>query len=173
MALLTKEERNQEIEALRNCLDELEFASAILPEGPWADQKGLLVELPGDEEIEWKAGEIPENARIAAAYLMQLDEEEDQLTNYLLFCFELPQTIGDATELKVLKLINELNQQIRMGCFYLDESRMEEVGRKVQYRLAVGASTDADFDEGLVGEAIIEMSLYYDLMEERLMEFFS
>ena len=60
-----------------------------------------------------------------------------------------------------------------MGCFYLDESRMEEVGRKVQYRLAVGASTDEDFDEGLIGEAIIEMSLYYDLMEERLMEFFS
>ena len=169
MALLTKEERNQEVEALRSCLDELEFASAVLPEGPWANQ----IELPGDEDVEWKAGEIPENARIAAAYLMQLDEEEDQLTKYLLFCFELPQTIGDATELKVLKLVNEINQQIRMGCFYLDESRMEEVGRKVQYRLAVGASTDEDFDEGLIGEAIIEMSLYYDLMEERLMEFFS
>lgn len=173
MALLTKEEKNKEIEALRNCLDELEFASAILPEGPWADQKGLLVELPGDEEIEWKDGEIPENVRVAAAYIMQLDDEEEQLTKYLLFCFELPQTIGDATELRALKMINELNQQIRMGSFYLDDSRMEEVGRKIQYRLAVGASTEAEFDEGLIGEAVIEMSLYYDLMEEKIMEIFS
>ena len=166
MALLTKEEKNQEIEALRTCLDELQFASAILPEGPWADQKGLLVELPGDEDAEWKAGEIPEDARIAAAYIMQLDEEEDQLTKYLLFCVVFPFTIGVEDEVKCLKLVNEMNSQIRMGSFYLEEDAAKE-GYQVQYRLAVGAVADEPFDEGLVGEAILEMSLYYDLIEEK------
>ena len=166
MALLTTEQKNQEIEALRICLDELQFASAILPEGPWADQKGLLIALPGEDDVEWTGTDIPEDARIAAAYIMQLDEEEDQLTKYLLFCVVFPFTIGVEDEVKCLKLVNEMNSQIRMGSFYLEEDAAKEE-YQVQYRLAVGAVVDEPFDEGLVGEAILEMSLYYDLIEEK------
>ena len=170
MPLLSKEQKDQELEDIRNFLDELEFETVILPKGPWADQDGLLVELPTDEEVDWDGDDLPENARIAAAYLMQLDEEsEDQLTKYLMFYFMIQTPLDHVDELKVLRLVNDMNHQIRMGSFFYGESQgVNGSGMHIQYRLAIGASTDDWFDEGLVGEAIIEMGLYYDIMEQEI-----
>lgn len=175
MPLLSKEDRKQELEEISEFLNELEIAAVILPEGPWADQSGLLVELPTDEDVDWDAEELPENAHVAAAYLMQLDEEsQDQLTKYLLFYFMMPGRLEDVDELTVLKLVNSMNQQVRMGSFFYGEGQgTEGPGKYIQYRLAVGASTDSSWDEGLVGEAIIEMGFYYDMMDQRLQELLS
>lgn len=166
MPLLTKKEKEKDLIAVRDFLNELDFAAALLPDGPWADQKGLILLLPTDAEMDWKEDELPEDAPYAAAYLMQLDqEEENQMTKYLLFYFMLPQKIEDRVAGQALELVNRMNQQIRMGCFYLGKDQVSEE-KCIQYRLTVGNAADAPWDEGVIGEALIEMGLYYDLMLE-------
>ncbi len=167
MPLLSKKEKKEEIMKIQEMLDELEFGAVILPPGQWADETGLLIDLPTDEDVDWEGEDFPENAHVAVAYLLQLDNEsEEQLTKYLLFSF-VNQT-GEKTvdELQLLRIVNGMNQQIRMGSFFLETAANGE--QIVHYRLTVAASTDDNWDEGVLGEAIIEMSLYYDMMQEEL-----
>ncbi len=167
MPLLTKKEKQEEIMKIQEMLDELEFGAAILPPGQWADETGLLIDLPTDEEFDWEGEDFPENAHVAVAYLLQLDNEsEAQLTKYLLFSFINQLKGKTADELQLLRIVNGMNRQIRMGSFFMEKA--EDGEQIVHYRLTVAASTDDVWDEGVLGEAIIEMSLYYDMMQEEL-----
>lgn len=169
MPLLNKEDKRKELEVICDFLNNLEFPAAILPEGPWAEESSLLVELPIEEEVDWNGEEFPEDAPIAAAHILQLSEEEKQLTKYLVFYFMLPEGIGEDKEAEALKLVNTMNQQIRMGSFFYGESQGKNgLENHIQYRLSIGVSTDEMWDEGVVGEALIEMGLYYDLMQEEI-----
>ncbi len=169
MPLLNKEQRNQELAEIKEFLNELDFAAAILPSGPWAEQDSLLVHLPTEEEVNLESEDLPENAYVAVGNLLQLDEEDDrQLTKYLLFYFMIPEAIDQEKEFDALKIVNEMNTIARMGSFFLGESQGPTgMNNHIQYRLTIGTSTDGTFDEGVVGEAIIEMGMYYDLMSEK------
>ena len=170
MPLLSKEQKNQELVEIKDFLNELEFAAAILPSGPWAEQDSLLVQLPTDKEIDWKSDDLPDNAYIAVGNMLQLDEKDDrQLTKYLMFYFMLPEVVAQGKELEALQIVNEMNQIVRMGSFFFGEGQgAEGVNNYIQYRLTIGTSTEGSFDEGVVGEAIIEMGLYYDIMSDKM-----
>ena len=173
MPLLSKEQKNQELVEIKDFLNELDFAAAILPSGPWAEQDSLLIHLPTDAEVEWDSEDLPDNAYIAVGNLLQLDEEDErQLTKYLMFYFMLPEIIVQGKEAEALMIVNEMNQIIRMGSFFFGEGQGPDgVNNYIQYRLTIGASTEDSFDEGVVGEAIIEMGMYYDIVKEKVETF--
>lgn len=172
MPLLSEKEKDRELQEICDFLIELDFDASVLPKGPWADQDCLIVELPTEEGPVWEEEdeEPPEDLPIAAGYLAQLDpDSEDQLTKYLMLYFVMPKDLKQLDEGMILRTLNDRNRCLRMGSFFYGEIQGKNGPEMhIHYRLAIGASTDGGFDEGVVGEAIIEMGMYYDMMLDSL-----
>lgn len=172
MPLLQEQEKEKELIQIRDFLDEMEIAAEVMPKNGLVESACLLIGLPTDEELEMEEEDLlPEDAHLAACYLVQLSDAQDQNTKYLMLYFMVPQELSGADELAVLRIINDMNQTVSMGGFVFGETQgMKGPEKHVQYKVTVGAGTDGFWDEGVLVEMIIEAGMYYDMMKERLAE---
>lgn len=171
MPLLTKKEKDTELKQICEMLNSYDFIAEFLPKGNLFDESCVFLSMPTDDEEDFDENDPNADLHMAVMYLLQLDpEEEAQMTKYLLLVFKLLVDISSIEEAKLYKFINEMNQFIRLGTLFVGEDKLPDgkIERTIQYKHLIGASTDENFDEGLIGEAIIEMGFYYDEIKERV-----
>ncbi|MDO4260624.1 MAG: hypothetical protein Q4C82_00970 [Eubacteriales bacterium] len=176
MPLLTEKERQEELEHISELLNGLELPAEVMTAGGMFDQSSLLIGLPTEEDIDWDKPleELPNDLHVAAGYLIQLDaESEDQLTKYFMLYAQVLVDLTGVDELEILRTVNQMNQEIALGTFfYADTTDLQGgvQGRRVQFRHSIGIPDDGEWDEGVLGETILEAGVYYDIMKERLTE---
>ena len=167
MAILTGADKKREFEHIMEFLNDLQIASNIIEaEDENGDQDCcLMVALPTGVE-DWKE-EYQTDIHLAVGTMIQLSDDKDQLTKYLMFYMAVQVDLQDADELAVLRLGNEWNRTMRVGsCIY---GREKETGRTLlQVKCLIGACVDDDLDEGVVCETIYELGDLYDRLKEQL-----
>lgn len=167
MPFITERDRVEEFENLKEVLDELEVAAEIIPSGEGLEQSCLLICLPTGTE-DWEE-EYKTDLHIASAYLIQLDEDESQLTKYLMLYMPIQVDLKGADDLAILRLVNEVNQEISFGtCFYGKEPTTDRM--LLQIKWLIGGAVDSFLDEGVICETIFELGGIYDRLKERLLE---
>lgn len=172
MPLLTRKEKDTELKQICEVLNSYDFIAEFLPKGKLFEESCIFLSMPTDDEGDFDENDENADLHMAVMYLLQLDtEEEAQMTKYLLLVFKLLVDISSIEERKLFQLINEMNQFARMGTFFIGEEELPDgkIERTIQYKHLIGASTDEAFDEGVVGEAIIEIGFYYDELKERVL----
>lgn len=171
MPLLTQKEKDTELRQLCEMLNSYDFIAEFLQKGKIFDESCVFLSMPTDEKEAFDENDPNADLHMAVLHLLQLDEEEEaQMTKYLLLIFQVLADISSIDELKLYKFVNEMNQFIRLGTLFIGEEETADgkVERSIQYKYLIGASTDETFDDGVLGEAIIEMGFYYDEIKERL-----
>lgn len=171
MPLLTQQEKDTELKQLCEMLNSYDFIAEFLPKGRLFDESCIFLSMPTDDDEEFDETDENADLHMAVMHLLQLDpEEEAQMTKYLLLVFKILVDISSIEETKLYKFLNEMNQFIRMGTLFIGEDKLADgkIERTIQYKHLIGASTDEHFDDGVVGEAIIEMGFYYDEIKEKL-----
>lgn len=167
MAVITEQDRIEEFENLKEILDRLDVAAQIIPAGQGLEQSCLMICMPTDME-DWKE-EYKTDLHIAAAYLIQMSDDEEQLTKYLMIYMPIQVDLEEEKELEILRLVNEVNQNIAYGtCFYGKDS----VSGKwlLQIKWLIGGDVGHYLDEGVVCETIFELGSIYDMLKERLLK---
>ena len=167
MAFITEKDRLDEFENLKELLDELEVAAEIIPAGPVVEQSCLMIALPTNIE-DWEQ-EYKTDLHMAAAYLIQIGDDEEQLTKYMMIYMPVQVDLTGVDELAVLKLINEANKEISFGtCFYAEEQNSKRM--LLQVKCLIGGAVDEYLDEGVVCEVIYDLGVIYDMLKERLLK---
>ena len=87
MALITDQDRREEFENLKEYFEEVDIISQIIDKKEPYNQACMLIALPTSDDTIWESEEMPEDPHLATAYLMQLGEEENQLTKYMMLYF--------------------------------------------------------------------------------------
>ena len=161
----TIEEKTEEFERLKEFLDSVEIAAEILPPGKLTEEPSLLVCLPSVEDA-GREGEIrPEDLHVAAGYFLNLDDTEQRLTKYLIFYTQIEAEFSSMSDLEILTLINQLNRTVRVGHYFYGKVDGSDAA-VVQYRTTVACADGEPFDEGVIGDTIVEMGAGYDIAKE-------
>lgn len=165
----SEEKIEEELNYIRDFLEDFEIAAEVLPKGKLIDQTTLMICLPSveDEEDEEEEEIDYRKLHIAYAYMLDLAEEEERLAKYLLIYTHVRVDSTDLSEEEMLSLLNDLNAVVRIGHFFYGEVEGEEQP-VVQYRMMVAGAVDQPFDEGIVADAILEMGVGYDMAKEMI-----
>ena len=167
MARITERDRIEEFENIQEMLNTLEVAAKILEAGPNLEESCMLISLPTNVE-DWEE-EYKEDLHIATGYLIQMGEEENQQTKYLMLYMPVQVDLTSVDELVLLKLANELNQTLPVGaCFVGKDKNSERV--LLQIKCFIGGYVEEFLDEGVVCEAVFELGSIYDRLKEQLLD---
>ena len=166
----SEEKITEELNYIRDFLEEFEIAAEVLPKSKLIEQTSLLICLPSveDEEDDEEEGEIDySKLHIAYAYLLDFADTEKRLAKYLLLYTHVRVDASAMSTEEMLALLNDLNAVVRVGHFFYGEVEGEE-HPVVQYRALVTGAVDQPFDEGIVADAILEMGVGYDTAKEMI-----
>ncbi|MGN0330596.1 MAG: hypothetical protein ACI4D5_05075 [Kineothrix sp.] len=167
MAIITEEDRLREYENIKEILDELDVAAEILRIGDESEMSCMMISLPTEVE-DWRE-EYKTDLHMATAHLIQLSEDQEQLTKYLMVYVPVQVDLRETDELEVLRLINRINNTLAVGtCFYGKEPTSERM--LLQIKWMIGGRVDENLDEGVVCEAIYELGATYDRLKAQLLE---
>lgn len=163
----TEEEKKEELKRLAEFLDSVEIPAEVLDKGPYAADVSLLISLPTvEDQADLTGKNASEKLHLATANLVDLEEPET--VKYLSLYTQVRTDTGNLPESELLRLINEINQRVRVGHFYC--SRIETGERVVQYRASVMGAAQEPLDEGVTANAVLEMGIGYDHMKAALEE---
>ena len=157
----SEQQKIEELQRLRDFLDEVEIAAEVLPKGTFGDEIVMVVALPTHDE-EFNAEEFsPDQIDAASIMMLDLDDNEKRLAKYLLIYTQIDVDLSKMTVAEAILLLNDLNRTVRIGHYFLAEK--EEGGPQVvHYRATVAGVEEEPFDEGIVADAILEMAIGYD-----------
>lgn len=167
MALITDQDRREEFENLKEYFEEVDIISQIIDKKEPYNQACMLIALPTSDDTIWESEEMPEDPHLATAYLMQLGEEENQLTKYMMLYFQVAVDLTDVSEIEILRLINKANRTLSVGHFFYSEDVQGVLS--VQYKVLVGSASDQYTDIAVVCEHIWAMGDFYDQMKADLL----
>jgi hypothetical protein len=167
MAFSEKEIR-EELQRIADFLDSVDVAAKVLLKGAQVPETSLLVSLPTafafpEEESQ---AEI-EDLHLASMNLVDLSDSEEKISKYLSIYAPVYADHGEKSECEILRLVNEMNQSVRIGHFFYAEMEDGE-GSMVQYRAELMGPADEPLDEAVVAEVVLEMGIGYDRMKEAL-----
>ena len=165
----SEQEKLEELEYLRDFLNDVEIASEVIPKNQIFVESTLLICLPSVEDIMEGDEVVPEKMHVASAYLLDLDDTEKRLAKYLLFYTQIKTDISALSTMEVILLLNELNRTVRVGHYFFGEVDGEEAPM-VQYRATITGADGENFDGGLVADTILEMGVGYDMVKDKLMQ---
>lgn len=164
-----EQEKLEELEYLRDFLNEVEIASEVLPKSEIADEDILLVCLPSVEDAMEGDDVNPEKMHVVSGYLLDLASGENRLAKYLLLYTVINADISAMTAAEVVLLLNELNRTVRVGHYFLGAVEGGDVPM-VQYRATVAGAEGEHFDGGVVADTIVEMGIGYDIVQKSLLQ---
>lgn len=167
MGKISEEDRIGEFKNLKENLDAIDIVSDIIGKKGPLEQSILMIMLPSDEEGLWEGEDYPEDGHLAFAYLMQR-EEDNPITQYLMLYTEILVDVSDVEEIKILRLINDMNRTLLNGCFFYAKEAQDE-RPMVHLKMMVGGDTEEFINEAVAGESIIDMGIAYDRMKEALL----
>lgn len=163
----TEEAKKEELERLAEFLNSVDIPAEVLDKGPYAAEISLLISLPTVEDQEDLTEEnAAEKLHLATANLVDLEEPET--VKYLSLYTQVRTDTGRLSEQRILQLINEINQMVRVGHFYC--SRMETGEQMIQYRASVMGAPGVPLDEGVTASVVLEMGIGYDHMKAAVKE---
>lgn len=167
MANITDKDRIKEYENMKDMLDSLEIACEILPKNALVEQSSLLISLPTSCE-DWET-EFETDMHVATGQLIQLSDDEQQLTKYLMLYVPIQVDVKGLDELVLLRLMNEVNSEIPIGtCFCAEEPG---TGRLLlQIKWLIGGFVGEYIEEAVLCEALFEIGSVYDEVKEKLVE---
>ena len=173
MPLLTERKKIEEYKKIVDYLNELEIPSKVAKEGEILEEACMVFYLPDFTDNSQSASIYPENtssSRFATGVITQMDERsEEQLTKYLNISVVENITNNIFEEDVLLKILNRLNQAVRVGNFFYEEDKSVFPKKKlVKYRYQIPASTMKDFDIAVICESIVEVGLGFDLLIKSL-----
>lgn len=169
MSLLTEQHRIDEFKHIKEFLEEIEVAAEVLEQGNMVQETCLMICLPTWNE-DWKE-EMEEEADLhfASGYLMQLGEEDEQLTKYLVLYMPIQVDLTGISREKALEFVNTVNLSLPLGtCFYAENPSDGRMMIHVKYM--IGGYMEEYLDEGVVCETVLEMGYAYDTLKEELLE---
>ncbi len=162
MAYLTLEQKQEELEALVDFLEDIDIAAEVMDAPEEEDDKLILVEFPGGDG----PAKTPEELeRVLVGRIMQTPDEDEVYTKYLLLYTQVAVDVADKDELAVLRLVNDLNRTALVGSFFYSKEALDDEC-KIQYKVMIPSADDVPFDEGVVGETIINCGIMYDEAKE-------
>ena len=164
-----EQQKLEELEYLRDFLNDIEIASEVIPRNQMLEESTLLVCLPSVEEVMEGAEVVPEKMHVATAYVLDLDEAEKRLAKYLLFYTQIKADISAMNATEVILLLNDLNRTVRVGNYFYGDVDGEELPM-VQYRATITGVEGEYFDGGLVADIILEMGVAYDMAKNALQQ---
>lgn len=167
MSLITEKDRIKEFENIKEILSRLDIAAEILKAGERLEESCLLLSMPTNME-DWRA-EFEEDLHLATGYLVQMGEEEEQQTKYLMLYMPIQVDLSGCDELEILRFANKTNETLPVGTCFCKED--EESGRMLlQIKCIIGGYVDEFLDEGVVCEAVYELGYAYDRLKQELQE---
>lgn len=167
MAYLTNEQVVKDLKLIEELCEDLGIEAQITSHVDDTKSPMLLVNLPTDlyDEDDENAEEVIHPAVIK---VIQKLNEEDPFSKYLLLYSQIEFDLSDVDELAILRTINEFNRTSLMGTFFFSQEVADEQ-KTVQYKVCIGARDDLDFEDAIVGEALIDSGIAYDNMLTELM----
>lgn len=160
------EEKRDELKRLADFLDSVEIAAEVIEKGAYAEDISLLISLPSVEDLKnITEEEAAERLHLASGHLV--DIEEPEIIKYLSLYTQVRADLTGLDELSLLRLMNRMNQGVRVGHFFYGEA--EPGNYMVQYRASVTGAAEEPLDEGVVANAVLEMGIGYDSMKDALM----
>ena len=169
MPLLSEQHKKEELKHMKEFLEEIEVAAEVLESGNLVEETCLMICLPTWKE-DWKEEmEDQEDLHFASGYLMQLGEEDEQLTKYLALYMPIQVDLTGISREKVLEFVNTVNLSLPLGtCFYAENPSDGRMMIHVKYM--IGGYVEEFLDEGVVCETVLEMGYAYDTLKEQLLE---
>lgn len=161
MAFLTLQQKRNELESLATFLNDIDLSAEVIDAAEESEDKLLLVEFPGKDG---PAQTMEELERVLIGRIIQLPEEE-VYTKYLMLYTQIPAELEDKDELSILKLLNEWNRKAFTGSFFYSKEDGDETCQ-IQYKALIASADDEPFDEGVVGETIINFGMIYEEVKE-------
>lgn len=173
MAFITRKERIDILNGIKDFLNDIDITTEVVDTKAKNDPPMLIAFMETSDESVWAGDELPEDPHAASIQVLQFgkegDDDDDLFTKYLLMYFEIMVPLEDISELEVLRLINKVNASLPIGHFFYSQEPGDDAPA-VHFKAMIGADTDEEFDEGVVGETIITMGIIYDDMKEQLLE---
>lgn len=173
MAFISRKERLGILTGIKDFLNDIDITTEIIDTQDENDPPLLLAFMETSDESVWAGEELPDDPHAASIQVIQFakenDADEDVFTKYLLLYFEVIVSLEGVDEISVLKLINDVNSSIPIGHFFYSQESGDS-SPAVHFKATIGADTDEEFDEGVIGETIITMGIIYDDMKEKLLE---
>lgn len=161
MAFLTLQQKQDELESLAAFLNEIDLSAEVIDAAEESEDKLLLVEFPGKDG---PAKDMEELESVLIGRIIQLPEDE-VYTKYLMLYTQIPAELDDTDELSVLRLLNEWNRRTFTGSFFYSKEAGDEACQ-IQYKALIASADDVPFDEGVVGETIINFGMVYEEVKE-------
>ena len=161
MAFLTLQQKQDELEGLAAFLNDIDLSAEVIDAAEESDDKLLLVEFPGKDG---PAQTMEELERVLIGRIIQLPEDE-VYTKYLMLYTQIPVELEDKDELSILRLLNEWNRKAFTGSFFYSKEAGDEACQ-IQYKTLIATADDVPFDEGVVGETIINFGMIYEEVKE-------
>lgn len=158
MGFLTEKEKKEDFLLIKETLHSINIISDIIEKGEITEEIKLLIALP-DLEKETNNEEI---SGIAVCYLFQLEDFAKARNKYLFIYSELDEDLEGIEALALYHAVYLLNTCVAIGYFYVQK----EEEYKIKYRYTIGSIQGKKFDEGIIGEAIIELSFYMKIASE-------
>lgn len=167
MALITEQDRQNEFTSICSLLDKLEIAAQILPKNEMIDQACMMISLPTNCS-DWSAETETGDLHLTTGYLVQIGEEENQQTKYLMLYMPVQVDVSNVDELTLLRYVNDLGKKFPFGSFFTQKD--ERTDRLlVQAKYMLGGYVGEELDGGVVGEVIYELGAAYDMIKADLL----
>lgn len=167
MPLIKEEEKKQEFENLKEILASLQIASEIMQKGDLVPETCLLITLPTTMK-NWEE-EYKTDMHMASAYLMQMDELDEQQTKYMMIYSQIQVDLADVPLAKIYPFLNLWNRYSAVGTYYVGED--PGTGKLlVHMKGIIGGGVEGFIDEAVICETIYELGYKYDEIKAELLE---
>lgn len=169
--MLNNKQIAEELQYIKKFCDEYEFDTEFVPDMMGSSEPMLMAFLPTSDESVWSGEDLPEDPHVAMLLITQIPSENEETqpirTKYLKIYTRVMVDLSEASELSILKLINDANSELDMGRLYYSASEGDEMPM-VKYIIELPEDIETEFAPEAVAEAIVYAGGIYDWMKEAL-----